>query len=124
MMCLQVTNNLYEHLTFAHANFKSLITYLLTWKDVLNNFKDNKGQFILRGDEQHMMTSMINLLRASSISFLGEAVMEDAKVFSSAYIRQLLEKSQDIKHNSFLREVMTFWIVCEATKLEFTQTLY
>ncbi|GLJ38259.1 hypothetical protein SUGI_0778890 [Cryptomeria japonica] len=47
---------------------------------------------------------MINLLRASSLAFPGETVMEDAKVFSSAYLKQLLEKSEDIKHKSYLKE--------------------
>ena len=58
------------------------------------------------------------------MSFLAEVVMEDGKVFSTAHLRQLLEKSQDIRHNSFLREVMSFGIICEAIKLEVTQYLY
>ncbi|GLJ38258.1 hypothetical protein SUGI_0778860 [Cryptomeria japonica] len=75
--------------------------------DVVKNFKDKKGQFLSHGainDEEHMMRSMINLLRASSLAFLGEAVMEDAKVFSSVYLTHLLEKSEDIKQKSFLKE--------------------
>ncbi|XP_059063789.1 alpha-humulene synthase [Cryptomeria japonica] len=80
----------------------------------LKNFKDKNGQFISYGGnndsnqinirEECMMRSMINLLRASSLAFPGETVMEDAKVFSSAYLKQLLEKSEDIKHKSYLKE--------------------
>ncbi|GLJ38263.1 hypothetical protein SUGI_0778970 [Cryptomeria japonica] len=82
--------------------------------DVLKNFKNKNGQFISHGGDndsnlidirdEHMLRSMINLLRASSLAFLGETVMKDAKVFSSAYLKQLLEKSEDIKQKSYLKE--------------------
>ncbi|GLJ38016.1 hypothetical protein SUGI_0773890 [Cryptomeria japonica] len=78
----------------------------------LRNFKNKNGQFISHGRnndqidirDEHMMRSMINLLRASSLAFLGETVMKDAKVFSSAYLKQLLEKSEDINQKSCLKE--------------------
>nr|QIB02638.1 cedrol synthase [Taiwania cryptomerioides] len=83
--------------------------------DVLENFKDNKGQFIFCGKsddinennikEEYVMRIMLNLLRVSSVGYSGEIVMEEAKAFSTAYLNKLLEKSEDIHNKSFLKEV-------------------
>lgn len=58
-----------------------------------------------------MRSSMVNLLRASNLAFPGETVMEDAKAFSSAYLKQVLEKSGDINDKSFLKEVGSKFII-------------
>ncbi|XP_057860191.2 delta-selinene-like synthase, chloroplastic [Cryptomeria japonica] len=82
--------------------------------DVLENFKDKNGQFFFSGEnkdddenknEEHVMRSMLNLLRSSSVAFTGETIMEEAKLFSSAYLKQIIEKPGDTYRKSFVKEV-------------------
>ena len=63
---------------------------------MLENFKDEDGKFFynLSGDKQ--VGSMLLLLRASEISFLGEKVMEEAKAFTKQYLNQVLIKHLDV----------------------------
>lgn len=85
---------------------------------MLDNFKDNNRQFTFCGGsddndennikEEHVMRSMLNLLRASSVAYPGETVMEEAKVFSTVYLNKFLEKIGDIYKKNFLKEVMNF----------------
>nr|QHZ00915.1 terpene synthase12 [Taiwania cryptomerioides] len=82
---------------------------------VLENYKDENGQFFsCRGnkdnngimtEEELVMRSMLSLLRCSNVAFPGEIVMKEAKVFSSVYLKQILEKSDDIYNKSLLKEV-------------------
>ncbi|GLJ24504.1 hypothetical protein SUGI_0468150 [Cryptomeria japonica] len=51
------------------------------------------------------MRGMLNLLRASSVAFPGETVMEEAKMFSSACLKTLSQRSGDTYNTSFLKEV-------------------
>ncbi|GLJ38535.1 hypothetical protein SUGI_0785250 [Cryptomeria japonica] len=86
--------------------------------DMLKNFKDNNGQFILCGvnndkhgnniKEEYVMRIMLNLLRVSSVAYLGEVFMEEAKVFSTEYLKKLLENFGDTYKRSFLKEVIIF----------------
>nr|QIB02640.1 germacrene D synthase [Taiwania cryptomerioides] len=83
--------------------------------DVLENFKDKNGQFLfLVGTndnnqniirEEQLMRIMLNLLRASGVAFPEERIMEEAKVFSSIYLKQILQKPEDMFKKSFLKEV-------------------
>ncbi|GLJ38509.1 hypothetical protein SUGI_0784700 [Cryptomeria japonica] len=89
--------------------------YHVSAEDTLMNFKDNNGQFILCGvnndkhgnniKEEHVMRIMLNLLRVSSVAYPGEVLMEEAKVFSTEYLKKLLENSGDTYKRSFLKEV-------------------
>ncbi|GLJ38508.1 hypothetical protein SUGI_0784660 [Cryptomeria japonica] len=83
---------------------------------MLKNFKDNNGQFILCGvnndngenniEEEHIMRSMLNILRVSSVVYPEEVLMEEAKAFSTEYLKKLLESSGDTcEKRSFLKEV-------------------
>ncbi|GLJ51664.1 hypothetical protein SUGI_1097890 [Cryptomeria japonica] len=51
------------------------------------------------------MQSILNLFRASSVEFPGEKVMEEAKMFSSTYLKQILQKNENTYKKSFLKEV-------------------
>ncbi|GLJ38506.1 hypothetical protein SUGI_0784640, partial [Cryptomeria japonica] len=83
--------------------------------DTLKNFKDNNRQFILCGVnndngennivEEHIMRSMLNLLRVSSVAYPEEVLMEEAKAFSIEYLKKLLENFGDTYERSFLKEV-------------------
>ncbi|GLJ24616.1 hypothetical protein SUGI_0470780 [Cryptomeria japonica] len=83
--------------------------------DALKNFKDSNGHFIICGvnndeggkntREEHLMRSMLNLLRVSSVAYSGEVLMEEAKVFSTEYLKRLLENSGDTYKKSSLKEV-------------------
>ncbi|GLJ38503.1 hypothetical protein SUGI_0784610 [Cryptomeria japonica] len=85
------------------------------YADTLKNFKHNNGQFILCGvndngenniEEEHIMRSMLNLLRVSSVAYPEEVLMEEAKAFSTQYLKKLLENSGDTcEKRSFLKEV-------------------
>nr|QGN65613.1 terpene synthase 7 [Taiwania cryptomerioides]QIB02639.1 terpene synthase [Taiwania cryptomerioides] len=84
--------------------------------DVLETFKDEDGKFFNSGGkddntknstigEEHEMRSMLNLLRASIVAFPGETIMEEAKVFSSLYLKQILQNIGGSYNSSFLKEV-------------------
>nr|ACN40929.1 unknown [Picea sitchensis] len=74
---------------------------------VLENFKDENGKFFcnLTGDKR--VRSMLSLLRASEISFPGEKVMQEAKVFTREYLTLVLAGRGDVTDvdQSLLREV-------------------
>ena len=64
---------------------------------VLENFKDENGQFFCNssGEEEQgradkRVRSMLSLFRASNISFPGEKVMDEAKTFTREYLNQVL----------------------------------
>lgn len=87
------------------------------WEDVLENFKNKTGQFFFcEGNydnlnvirDEYVMRSILNLLRASSVAFPGEKVMEEAKIFSSIYLKQLLQEFDRTCKESFLKEVIHF----------------
>ncbi|GLJ38213.1 hypothetical protein SUGI_0777900, partial [Cryptomeria japonica] len=81
--------------------------------DVLKNFKDENGQFFNCGGkndknntiEEHAVRSMLNLLRASSVAFPGETIMQEIKVFSSLYLKQIFKNIEHSYKSSFLKEV-------------------
>eukprot|EP00253_Pinus_taeda_P013031 PITA_13031 len=63
--------------------------------DVLENFKDENGQFFCsssgeEGNADKEVRSMLSLFRASNISFPGEKVMEETKAFTTQYLTQVL----------------------------------
>ncbi|XP_059076398.1 alpha-longipinene synthase-like [Cryptomeria japonica] len=73
--------------------------------DVLESFKDENGHFSLSNSkEECAMRGILNLLRASSVAFPRETVMEEAKMFSSAFLKTL-PLSLDAYNASFLKEV-------------------
>nr|QGN65615.1 terpene synthase 9 [Taiwania cryptomerioides] len=79
--------------------------------DVLESFKDKNEQFFSGENndnntgEECVMRSMLNLLRASSVAFPREKVMEEVKAFSSAYLKILSENSRDVYKRGLLKEV-------------------
>ncbi|KAH9297120.1 hypothetical protein KI387_028802 [Taxus chinensis] len=59
--------------------------------EVLNNFKDENGRFFSSLGQTHVeLRSMVNLLRASDLAFPDEPLMDDAKIFAEAYLRDAL----------------------------------
>jgi hypothetical protein len=61
--------------------------------DVLEHFKDPKGQFSCSAIQtEGEMRGVLNLFRASLIAFPGEIVMEEAEIFSTMYLKEALQK--------------------------------
>lgn len=81
---------------------------------MLESFKDEDGHFFFSSSGQididsrseQVMRGMLNLLRASSVAFPGETVMEEAKIFTSACLNTLLQTSREAYNASFLKEVI------------------
>lgn len=94
---------------------------------VLENFKDEKGHFFCNstGEQEEgdkRVRSMLSLFRASSISFPGEKVMDEAKAFTTASLNQFLT-GRDVSDvdQSLLREVkyaLEFPWHCSVPRLE------
>eukprot|EP00253_Pinus_taeda_P006805 PITA_06805 len=94
---------------------------------VFGNFKDENGHFFCNssGEQEEgdkRVRSMLSLLRASSISFPGEKVMDEAKAFTTDYLNQLLTGGDvtDVDQ-SLLREVkyaLEFPWHCSVPRLE------
>jgi len=71
--------------------------------DVLEHFKDQKGQFACSAIQtEGEIRSVLNLFRASLISFPGEKVMEEAEIFSAMYLKEAL---QNIPVSSLSRQI-------------------
>lgn len=65
--------------------------------DVLEKFKDKDGHFLcctIQLEEE--IKSILNLYRASLISFPNEKIMDEAKAFSTMYLKQIFQKSHII----------------------------
>nr|AFJ73570.1 2-methyl-3-buten-2-ol synthase [Pinus pseudostrobus var. estevezii] len=61
--------------------------------DVLQHFKEQKGQFACSAIQtEGEIRSVLNLFRASQIAFPGEKVMEEAEVFSTIYLKEAILK--------------------------------
>ncbi|PON84203.1 Ent-copalyl diphosphate synthase [Trema orientale] len=56
--------------------------------DVFRHFKKGDEFFCFRGQSTQAVTGMYNLYRASQLVFLGEKILEDAKDFSSRFLRE------------------------------------
>nr|WBO26428.1 beta-pinene synthase [Taiwania cryptomerioides] len=74
--------------------------------DVLESFKGKDGQLLNSSTQsQEEIKSIMNLFRASLIAFPKEKVMDEAKSFSTLYLKQALQKidnsnlSREIKFN-------------------------
>ena len=85
--------------------------------DMLESFKDRNGHFFFSSNNddennnsrsEQVMRGMVNLLRASSVGFPGERVMEEAKAFTSARLKTLLQTPHigDSYSTSLLKEVI------------------
>ncbi|GLJ05737.1 hypothetical protein SUGI_0024240 [Cryptomeria japonica] len=73
--------------------------------DVLEQFKEKDGQFIRSTSQtEEEIKSIVNLFRASLISFPEETIMDEAKAFSTMYLNQVLEKTDIISAN-LLQEI-------------------
>lgn len=73
--------------------------------DVLEHFKGENGEFLssAAGKSQKEINSILNLYRASFIAFPEEKVMDEAKAFSTKYLKDALH---DISNPTLSREVM------------------
>jgi len=75
---------------------------------VFQDFKDQEGQFAssaIGSDTHKQIRSVLNLFRASLITFPGENVMEEAEKFSATYLKEALQR---IPSSSLSREVRGF----------------
>nr|UNY86181.1 alpha-pinene synthase [Pinus armandii] len=71
--------------------------------DVLNHFKDQSGKFASAWNQtEDGIRAVLNLYRASLISFPGEKVMDEAETFSAKYLKEAL---QNIPVCSLSREI-------------------
>uniref|UniRef100_A0A0G7ZNV0 Putative terpene synthase, PgTPS10 n=1 Tax=Picea glauca TaxID=3330 RepID=A0A0G7ZNV0_PICGL len=62
---------------------------------VFDNFKDANGQFFCStGPFNKDVASMLSLYRASQLAFPGENILDEAKSFTSKYLKEALEKSE------------------------------
>jgi hypothetical protein len=81
--------------------------YVLPLIDVLENFKNENGQFFCSSTvEEKEVRCMLTLFRASEMSFPGEKVMDEAKAFTTEYLTKVLT-GVDVTDvdQSLLREV-------------------
>ena len=68
--------------------------------EVLNNFKDDNGCFFTSSGQRHVEhTSILNLFRASDLALPGEKIMDEARLFSSQYLRESLNNTKNILCN-------------------------
>ncbi|GLJ09980.1 hypothetical protein SUGI_0119560 [Cryptomeria japonica] len=64
---------------------------------VLENFKGKDDQFLSSYNQSNKeIKTILNLFRASLIAFHGQKVMEEAKVFATRYLKQVLPKINDL----------------------------
>ena len=71
--------------------------------NVLEQFKDKKGQFACSTNKrEEEIRTVLNLFRASLIAFPGEKVMEEAEIFSAIYLKEAIQK---LPFSSLSREV-------------------
>ena len=78
----------------------------------MENFKDkNEGFFYnstsdqLEEEDDKQMRSMFSLFQATNISFPGEKVMDEAKEFTTDYLREVLGRDVIDIDQSLLRKV-------------------
>lgn len=57
-------------------------------KDVFQHFEKGGEFFCFAGQSTQAVTGMFNLYRASQVLFPGEKILEDAKQFSSNFLRE------------------------------------
>jgi hypothetical protein len=77
--------------------------YFTFMSDVFEHFKDQMGRIACSANQtERQISSILNLFRASLIAFPGEKVMEEAEIFSAAYLKEALQK---ITVSSLSREV-------------------
>jgi ent-copalyl diphosphate synthase len=81
---------------------------------VLDNFKDADGQFFCStGQFNKDVASMLSLYRASQLAFPEENILDEAKSFSTQYLREALEKSETFiswNHRQSLSEEVTAYL--------------
>jgi HPt (histidine-containing phosphotransfer) domain-containing protein len=62
---------------------------------VFENFKDSNGHFFCSAAHFNKdVASMLSLYRASQLAFPGENILDEAKSFTSKYLKEALEKSE------------------------------
>eukprot|EP01018_Ginkgo_biloba_P005364 Gb_14808 [translate_table: standard] len=62
--------------------------------DVLENFRDEKGDFFcFAGQTQIGVTDNLNLYRCSQVCFMGEKIMEEANTFTTNHLQNALAKN-------------------------------
>jgi len=62
---------------------------------VFENFKDGNGQFFCStGPSNKEVANMLSLYRASQLAFPGENILDEAKSFTTKYLREALEKNE------------------------------
>lgn len=71
------------------------------WADVFKYFKKDDGFICFAGQSNQAVTGMFNLYRASHVMFPGENILDEAREFSSKFLRQ----KQDAN------EVLDKWII-------------
>nr|ADX42737.1 (E)-beta-farnesene synthase 1 [Pseudotsuga menziesii] len=62
---------------------------------VFENFKDSNGHFVCSAAQFNKdVASMLSLYRASQLAFPGENILDEAKSFTSKYLKEALEKRE------------------------------
>eukprot|EP01018_Ginkgo_biloba_P010656 Gb_07328 [translate_table: standard] len=61
--------------------------------DVLQNFKDGNGHFYCPDGQAQtqVIRSMLSLYKASHLAFPGEAIMDEAKKYTTEYLKQIID---------------------------------
>eukprot|EP01018_Ginkgo_biloba_P004093 Gb_39995 [translate_table: standard] len=76
---------------------------------VFENFKDERGQFVCPpGQANREITSMLSLYRASELAFPGENVMDEARIFTTKYLRGALPNISDWNRNQCLGQEIKY----------------
>ncbi|XP_059078116.1 alpha pinene synthase, chloroplastic-like [Cryptomeria japonica] len=86
---------------YEHEQVKWL--FFLIIEGVLENFKERDGQFLISYIYSHEEIRLVlNLFRVSPIAFYEEKVMDEANVFATTYLKQVMSKIDDA---SLLQEI-------------------
>ena len=76
------------YVPLGHTLGKSIFILGLGLADVFKHFEKGGEFFCFAGQSTQAVTGMYNLYRASQVLFPGEKVLEDAKKFSSNFLRE------------------------------------
>eukprot|EP01018_Ginkgo_biloba_P010669 Gb_38829 [translate_table: standard] len=75
--------------------------------DVLENFKDENGHFYCPDGQaqKQVITSMLSLYKASHLAFPGETIMDEAKNYTTEYLKQINLNENFLNKLSIVEEV-------------------
>ncbi|KAJ7559044.1 hypothetical protein O6H91_04G067100 [Diphasiastrum complanatum] len=71
----------------------------------IEHFKSDGKFFCFAGENQHGVTDMLNLYRASQVRFPGETILEEANAYSKAYLANALRNKDAFDKWAFKKDL-------------------